>query len=195
MLDKSGNGNHLTAPSDAARPVYQTDGTYHWLEFDGVDDELATAAPLPFSATAFNCVSFRLDAYNAPFPNIIVHRGNGTGVTARHPLIYMNQSSTSTLAVNWGENVGADQGFAVNGIDLVVSSYVDGTARQQNVNGNVITRTGGTLSDGGTDPFKISGGNRFDGRFYGTVQVNAVPTDSQIAATRAYFARKSGGIA
>ncbi|MCP3653592.1 MAG: hypothetical protein GY766_01655, partial [Herbaspirillum sp.] len=43
VLDKSGNGNHLTAPSDAARPVYQTDGTYHWLQFDGVDDQLEAA--------------------------------------------------------------------------------------------------------------------------------------------------------
>lgn len=50
VLDKSGNGNHLTAPSDAARPVYQTDGTYHWLEFDGVDDYVEAATRFGFSA-------------------------------------------------------------------------------------------------------------------------------------------------
>lgn len=44
ILDKSGRGNHATAPSDAARPLYKTDGTYHWLQFDGVDDSLSTAA-------------------------------------------------------------------------------------------------------------------------------------------------------
>ena len=44
ILDKSGRGNHAVAPSDAARPLYKTDGTYHWLQFDGVDDSLSTAA-------------------------------------------------------------------------------------------------------------------------------------------------------
>ena len=38
MLDKSPNGNHAIAPSDAARPVYRTDGTRHWLLLDGTDD-------------------------------------------------------------------------------------------------------------------------------------------------------------
>lgn len=45
ILDKSGRGNHATAPSDAARPLYKTDGTYHWLQFDGVDDSLTIGAP------------------------------------------------------------------------------------------------------------------------------------------------------
>jgi hypothetical protein len=43
ILDKSGNDNHAIAPSDAARPLYKTDGTYHWLQLDGVDDYVQTA--------------------------------------------------------------------------------------------------------------------------------------------------------
>ena len=50
ILDKSGNDNHAVAPNDAARPLYKTDGTYHWLQFDGVDDVLSTAA-IDFTAT------------------------------------------------------------------------------------------------------------------------------------------------
>lgn len=38
ILDKSGNGNHASQATAAARPLYKTDGTYHWLQFDGVDD-------------------------------------------------------------------------------------------------------------------------------------------------------------
>lgn len=41
--DKSGNGYHWIAPSDAARPVYQTDGTYHWLDFNGSTHTLGVA--------------------------------------------------------------------------------------------------------------------------------------------------------
>lgn len=38
MGDKSGNGNHMTQSISASRPIYKTDGTLHWLYFDGVDD-------------------------------------------------------------------------------------------------------------------------------------------------------------
>lgn len=44
MLDKSGNGNDASQDTSTARPIYRTDGTYSWLEFDGIDDSLATAA-------------------------------------------------------------------------------------------------------------------------------------------------------
>lgn len=42
IRDKSGNGNHATQTVSAARPTYRTDGVLHWLQFDGVDDYLAT---------------------------------------------------------------------------------------------------------------------------------------------------------
>jgi len=35
-------GNHATQANAAACPQYQNDGTHHWLQFDGVDDSLAT---------------------------------------------------------------------------------------------------------------------------------------------------------
>ena len=50
ILDKSGRGNHATQATAASRPLYKTDGTYHWLQFDGVDDSLSTAA-INFMAT------------------------------------------------------------------------------------------------------------------------------------------------
>lgn len=46
MLDKSGNGNHLTAPSDAARPIYTLSGVLSYLLFDGSDDQLFSAGNL-----------------------------------------------------------------------------------------------------------------------------------------------------
>lgn len=44
ILDKSGNDNDATQATAAARPLYKTDGTYHWLQFDGVDDGLASSS-------------------------------------------------------------------------------------------------------------------------------------------------------
>ena len=41
MLDKSGNGLHLTYQgADGTRPQYVTDGIKSWLSFDGLDDVL-----------------------------------------------------------------------------------------------------------------------------------------------------------
>lgn len=45
ILDKSGNNHHALAPNATARPLYKTDGTYHWLQFDGVDDYIGCTWP------------------------------------------------------------------------------------------------------------------------------------------------------
>ena len=53
MLDVSGNGNHASQSTSAARPLYRTDGVLHWLEGDGVDDclvLLGTRSTLAFLA-------------------------------------------------------------------------------------------------------------------------------------------------
>lgn len=42
MRDKSGNGNHATRTVSTSRPIYKTDGILHWLQFDGVDDYIAS---------------------------------------------------------------------------------------------------------------------------------------------------------
>lgn len=40
IKDKSGNNNHATQTTATRRPIYRTDGSLHWLEFDGVDDSI-----------------------------------------------------------------------------------------------------------------------------------------------------------
>jgi len=55
MMDKSGNGNHATQSVSAARPIYRTDGTLHWLEHDGVDDRLKIPA-IPYSSSMTVCI-------------------------------------------------------------------------------------------------------------------------------------------
>ena len=51
ILDKSGRGNHASQATSAKRPLYKTDGTYHWLQADGVDDSLQVSS-LDLSSTA-----------------------------------------------------------------------------------------------------------------------------------------------
>lgn len=44
IADKSGAGQHLKQSIASTRPIYHTDGTGHWLTFDGVDDKLLADA-------------------------------------------------------------------------------------------------------------------------------------------------------
>lgn len=49
IADLSGNGNHMVQATSAARPVLRQDGSgYYYLEFDGVDDSLASTASITF---------------------------------------------------------------------------------------------------------------------------------------------------
>ena len=41
--DKSPNGYHMTQATSSKRPTYQTDGTLHWLDFDGISDGMGSA--------------------------------------------------------------------------------------------------------------------------------------------------------
>ena len=42
--DKSGNGYIFSQSTSSKRPIYQTDGTHHWVDFDGVDDSILSSA-------------------------------------------------------------------------------------------------------------------------------------------------------
>jgi hypothetical protein len=46
LRDLSGNGNHLVAPSDAARPIYKVEGALAYIEFDKTDDSMDSAMVL-----------------------------------------------------------------------------------------------------------------------------------------------------
>lgn len=50
MIDRSGNGNHVTQKNSASRkPLYRTENGLHWLEFDGVDDGLSSIQNISFT--------------------------------------------------------------------------------------------------------------------------------------------------
>lgn len=90
MLDKSGNSNHATQTISASRPTYYTDGMYHWLENDAVDDYLVIP-PIDYLDTALLTVVQGLFRVNNHYwhavkstldPNPISYIGLSNGVTA-----------------------------------------------------------------------------------------------------------------
>ena len=69
MLDRSGRGNHVTAPTDAARPILRLDANHNWyLQFDGSDDALENSAASALNVgaagnvTVLACVDSTVDS-------------------------------------------------------------------------------------------------------------------------------------
>ncbi|MEM5478110.1 hypothetical protein [Pacificibacter sp. AS14] len=80
MLDKSGNGYHLMQVTASARPTYRTNGTRHWLEFDGINNTLSINSRLGFSTNPSLTISANLQpvSYSASDHRVLHIGASGT---------------------------------------------------------------------------------------------------------------------
>ena len=90
MLDKSGNEYHASQSVSGRRAVYRTDGALHWLESDGIDDNM----PIPGSSSAFK----------------FMHDGTGGSVSAA-VMSLTDDSFTQFISSQQGSSVNV--GFAL----------------------------------------------------------------------------------
>ena len=70
-------GNHATQATASKRPQYQTDGTYHWLQRDGVDDELVTT----FQSSLGSSCTVGKELYPSNTTSILTAQTIGTSYT------------------------------------------------------------------------------------------------------------------
>jgi len=179
--DKSGNGNHATQSTAANRPVYRTDGTLHWLEFDGVDDY-------------FNVNSFVFD----------VRDFSGFGATGNISTsalsMYRPDGSDSRCYLNTSNIViGATSIGVASPTYPAVTSWLSRSSEfELRFNG----QRQGTDNDAysGSDTFDVVGGGldstsgqqRFDGNLFVFIFLTRQTTTDEIASTEAHLASKSG---
>ena len=207
MLDKSGNGNHASQSVAAARPTYRTDGTLHWLEFDGVDDELVSTV-IPYNSGQLSVYAAVRKTANKRSPVITGGGGSlsfGTSTQSSFSL-YGQRSSTKTGATfaARGAEDGTSQYYAVVDatsqyadlppVDLVISGWANGS------NTAYLRRNGEDVgSDSAIGTFYLGeqslsiGRDRtdyFQGGFSGGVVVNVQTTDP--LPVERYLATKVG---
>lgn len=96
IVDKSGNGNNVIQPSSAKRPLYRTDGSKHWLYFDGVDDYLYNYSTKSLSTgTAMSYFT----AYKTPTANtkagVLALGTVGTNTVIRGSRLALNTGTTT----------------------------------------------------------------------------------------------------
>lgn len=207
MLDKSGRGNHASQPTATARPTLQADASGRkYLQFDGVDDFLVTAA-IDFtgtdkmsvvagckadSATEGCYVGLGTDHTSAGFYlglSTASFQVSATPLTAREYRYFSPPPSSAshvTSAVINRSGADANLRIPVRRVDAVDDSGTPTT---------VGTGTSGVF---GANPLHI--GRRwgaaspipFNGRIYSLLVRGALSTAAQIAAAERYAAVKTG---
>lgn len=198
MGDKSGNGNHCIQSDADKRPIYRTDGTLHWLEFDGVNDFLTVAAP-----------SFKIDKMTTMFAGEIVTSGRFCSFASltfidfasTEAILIAGTSDASTRSIAMFVNNNSATIDTGEGSPLAVYEAIadepDITVRRDGA--NTVTTSSISVDETNTGDFYLGCG--FDGsnvgihgdlRLYSFVTLGRVATSTELSDTRSIMAGKAG---
>lgn len=182
MKDKSGNGNHATQSVSTARPVYKTDGILHWLQFDGVDDYIASndfGLVQPHTYSVSLTITSAMLRASGIIDGLSVN-GSSFLVSTDGARIYAGAGGYTPPPIIVGKRVfiakfnNANSTLLNNGIAGVVRSV--GSNNPKGV-------TLGALA-GGLGPSNTN--------IYGFISISKVTTNTEDLAVNRYLAAKSG---
>jgi len=178
VLDLSGNGNHISAATDANRPTYSSDG---YGSFDGSDDYLTAAFTLNQTLT----LVFSARAVGSIFFDILI-AGGATSASISQ------DSGANVLTLFCGGVVGAIP-FS-NGEDFVITARASGaTSRIAKNSGSYTTGNAGATNFGGiTLGARNDGVNPCEARFYRAIGIGRDLNDDEITAARIWCAAPAG---
>lgn len=99
VMDVSGNGFHLSQSAVSKKPSYKTDGTHHWLEFDGINNVMT--ALLTVQPTLAVCYAGMITGVNTQNSAIFSVAGASTNfyLRARSSTEFRASTSSSGLSV------------------------------------------------------------------------------------------------
>ena len=195
--DKSGNGNHATQNTAAARPLYRTDGTLHWLEFDGVDDEMSTASFITVGAGFYAAHGFNVlqEGGNASSGNTFGSIGStdrsSIGWRSSGTYAYGTEVRVGSGAI-YREDFGVPGGTGSFGTNFVGEGWHDQVNLSVRLsNGRSGSREAITSDTSGLRDLTLANDSNY--RFYGGVYVDGIPPSGSVRdQVQEYFAGKSG---
>ncbi len=206
--DKSGNGNHATQATTAARPLYKTSGGLSWLLFDGIDDFLATSA-VDCTATDKMSVFAGVRKLSDAAVGIIVELGASVA-NGRFNLYGPGSAGQPTFGNNLRGDT-ADVGYGITAsaapYSAVLASLLDigGAARADEVKprlNGVLTQSSGFGAAAGTGNFgnhPLYIGMRdngaalpFNGQMFQIIVRGAMSSGSVLSRAEAFVASKTG---
>ena len=200
MLDVSGNNKHFKQAISASRPQYRTDGIYHWLEFDGVDDYLTTGVQAPIVSPTEGItvvLATRRTSINNPiglnqYEAVIGGRLFGMNVGSidlpdYRGFIFNGQSFSNFVSLLTPVGVNMIITIRNSGIGTVTTASIDGVIDQ--------TQFAVTEQDW-TDQDVLLGSYRniiyAKGRFYGLARVRTALSTSDVVSFEQQLASKTG---
>jgi len=186
VLDKSGNGNHKTQSVSTKRLTYHTDGSLHWLTYDGVDDDML-----------FSIANRTVDMHvsvGARSPNSDASFALIASATTNYRVML---SLGTNQYIFYSGDTSADYEFLVDGV--LVSSPLNrvGSAAVGNAISNksaVLEVRKAPLNVAGFDSMatgSMGSDYYYDGDMFGVVIADSL-TQQDESALRAYMANKSG---
>ena len=192
MLDKSGRGNHATAPSDAARPVYTVSGSQRYLVSSAATSAMVTASIDLTASAQISLAAGLLKASDAAAYQVVLELSANYGSNSGAFALFASANAGASRFVAGG-NAGAvarykPNVFAANAPGVLACKYAFGGAL---IADEIFPRFNSTLvqiAPFGTDCGAGNLGNyalylfaragsssRFGGNFYGSIG-NARPT-------------------
>ena len=177
IKDLSGNSNHVIASSDAARGILRTDGTYYWIETDGVNDIYVANVSTGAISLGILCCAASITPSGNDEMFAFGNSSNGD------PLFYLNQTTT-TVQTGWRSDLGVSANATwtqalsgdhiyTNVIDTTTMLRVDGVERANT--GSPAVATFDRLAVGGL--MRSSPANFANGKFYGGVAFTGYAPD------------------
>ena len=187
VTDIGAAGSHLLQSTAGLRPVYQTDGQRHWLEFDGADDILSatfTARTQPWErVSAFR----KIDALPVADNDVFLCAPNSfTGQ------LYITDAGE--LRISSGTELGGLAGPAVGADFVAVERHNGVSSRVKFNNGTYNTGNAGTTAPEGVN-VGATGAGEFgfhNMRFYGCAMLDGTWSDEQIAIAQKAMGRLAG---
>lgn len=198
ILDKSGNGNHATAPSDAARPVLQIDGNgKYYLYFDGVDDCLTTTLFNLGSSYSMH-VGWSVDLVTTGDRTLFAQRSKvspnpmraSLDISAANHRFY-DRNDAGTVVTGLVYSVSADTKYVTTAQSKPEEQIlrVDGVLRSSQSKTLGVT----TLTDNSIGRAEVAAPvSYFKGKLYGMILRSAYSTSKEILKVEAYIADKIG---
>jgi len=204
MLDKSGNGNHATQTVSVSRPIYRTDGTLHWLEFDGLDDFLEFTQVISGTQARSYVTATDQDSYGVTEnPLFDLQTGNDVGVgedwtpllesdfaflrvSGNSAFNYTGGTTPSAVSISawrWSSVRGASSENTSVRIDAVQLALAGGVPSTINTNYQGTSRIGSSPRQGNAS---------FGGKYFGSGLVRKDLTDYVTSQAENYFAGLAG---
>ena len=192
LRDKSGNGNHMVAPFDSARPILrQTVGGKYYLQFDGIDDEMQASVAWVLTAQT-TVAAFRYSGANT-YQRVFTQWPTGVddyAATGHYIPVLRNVglNSFASFANNSPRSI-----IALSpDTDVVFSSNHSGSQISNRANGGTATTYTHSLNLT-VDRANIGlATGIFTGYVFGLIVVNKSLAPSDLANAEQYLAARSG---